>query len=113
MNSYEAALDADAKGYTCIPILPGLKIPAVKWKRFQTEMPTHELYRTWFENTRNGIALITAGLVVFDCDELAKAQLVLEECGPTTHMVRTPRGVHLGYRRRKGVVGKNLVQIKG
>jgi hypothetical protein len=55
----------------------------------------------------------TRGLVVFDCDALEKAALVLRHCGETPHQLRTPRGgIHLGYRRRKGVEVRNLVKIK-
>jgi hypothetical protein len=113
-GNYEIALANAAKGYVSIPLLPGTKIPAVKWKEWQTTMPTPELYRRWFQGTRNNIAIITTGLVIFDCDDAALAGLVLEQCGDTPFKLRTPRGgIHLGYRARKGVRVGNHVKIKG
>lgn len=113
-DNLTTALRAAAIGLRCIPCLPGTKVPAIKWKRFQTEVPTEEDYCAWFADTRTNIALITTGLVIFDCDDPEKEKLVLEECGETTHRIRTPRGgVHLGYRARKGVVVGNRVRIKG
>src|SRR5687767_7201171 len=89
-DGLKAALDAAAKGYTCIPCRPGTKVPLVKWKRYQATCATLEDYRTWFENTRNNIAIITAGMVVFDCDDPANADAVLKNCGETPHRLRTP-----------------------
>src|ERR1700681_2604128 len=97
-GNYEIALNAATKGHVCIPILAGTKTPAVKWKRWQTEKPTEELYWYWFGRTRHSISIITSGMVVFDCDDLSKVELVLEQCGDTTHKLRTPHGIPLGYR---------------
>jgi len=113
-GNYAIALANAEKGYVSIPLLPGTKIPAVKWKRFQTEKPSPELYRAWFLGTRNNLAIITTGLVIFDCDHPEKVERVLQECGDTPYKLRTPRGgMHLGYRARKGVVVGNHVRIRG
>ncbi len=109
----QRALEAAEKGYVPIPMLPGSKVPAVKWKRWQSEMPTEELLREWFADARRNIAIVTTGLVIFDCDDPTKAELVLRECGQTPHVLKTPRGIHLGYRRRRGVELMNEVDIKG
>ncbi len=107
------ALDARGKGLVAIPCHPGTKVPMVKWKEWQREMPPVELQREWFR-TRTNVALICAGLIIFDCDEATKADLVLAECGDTPHKLTTPRGgIHLGYRRRQGVQVANQVKIKG
>src|SRR5579862_2635403 len=111
-DNYEVARDAAAKGIAAVPMLPD-KTPAVKWKRFQTELPSDELLRSWFLGTRYLIAVICTGRVVFDCDDPAKAERVLAECGDTPHKLRTPRGLHLGYRRRLGVVLTNRVKVRG
>ena len=111
-DNLSAALDALGMGYAPVPIVEGLKIPAVKWKGWQDKLPPEELVREWFSVRRN-IAIVTTGMVLFDCDDPAKVDMVLSECGDTTHKIRTPRGVHLGYRRRMGVVLKNSVKIRG
>ncbi|HEX3147895.1 MAG TPA: bifunctional DNA primase/polymerase [Gemmataceae bacterium] len=114
-GNYEVALANAAKGYASIPCFPDTKVPMVKWKPYQTQMPSAEQLRSWFSaETRANIAIVTTGLVVFDCDDPAKAALVLAECGDTPHLLRTPSGgLHLGYRRRKGVPLSNRVKIKG
>jgi hypothetical protein len=113
-GNYELALAHAEKGIVSIPCHPGTKIPCVKWKQWQHEMPPAEVLRTWFADTRNNIAIITTGMVVFDCDDPEKAELVIEHCGDTPHKVRTPRGgIHLGFRKRKGSIVGNQVKIKG
>jgi hypothetical protein len=113
-GNYEVALANAEKGYISIPCHPGTKIPAVRWKRWQTERPTADLYSQWFQGSRNNLAIVTTGLVVFDCDHPDKVDLVLRHCGETPCNLRTPRGgMHLLYRARKGVVVGNHVQIKG
>lgn len=113
-GNYEVALANREMGIGSIPCRPGSKVPAVKWKQWQTRMPPEELLRAWFLGTKNNIAIVTNGLVVFDCDDPEKAALVLAHCGDTPHQLRTPRGgIHLGYRKRKGVLVQNLVKIKG
>lgn len=110
----ESALEALRLGYTPVPIVAGTKIPAVKWKRWQDELPPEDLVRQWFADARRNLAIVTAGLVVFDCDEPDKARRVVAECGETPHVLRTPRGgYHLAYRRRRGVALLNQVKIKG
>ena len=86
----------------------------MKWKPWQRKMPTEELLREWFLGTKNNVAIICSGMVLFDCDDPEKAGLVIGHCGDTPHKVRTPRGgIHLGFRKRKGCVVGNHVKIKG
>jgi hypothetical protein len=100
-------------GIVSIPCAAGTKVPRVKWKRWQKEMPPRRLLEEWFRGTCN-IAILTTGMVVFDCDDAALAGLVLEHCGQTSHVLRTPRGgLHLGYRKRRGDLVRNLVRIRG
>lgn len=102
-----------AKGIVSIPCREGTKVPLVKWKEWQTKLPPEELIRQWFRQRCN-IAIICTGLVLFDVDDPEKEKLVVSECGETSHKLKTPRGgVHLGYRRRKGVAVGNSVKIKG
>lgn len=113
-DSFAIALEAREKGLVAIPCHPGTKVPAVKWKEWQAAMPPIELQREWFRDTRANIAILTTGMVVFDCDDPSMADVVIENCGETLHKLKTPRGgIHLGYRRRRGVDVANRVRIKG
>jgi Bifunctional DNA primase/polymerase, N-terminal len=113
-GNYAVALTNAAMGYSSIPCFPGTKVPMVKWKRYESELPHPTLLREWFLETRANIAIVTTGLVVFDCDDPDQAARVLAECGDTPHQLRTPSGgIHLGYRRRNGVSVSNRVKVKG
>lgn len=112
MNNWEIALEAREKGIVAIPCRPGSKIPAIRWKEWQASMPPLEMQRKWFANDCN-IAIVTTGMVVFDCDDPAQAELVIEKCGETPHKLKSPRGIHLGYRRRHGLMLANQVKIRG
>lgn len=112
-DTLEAALDALSKGIVPVPCHPDTKVPRIKWKEWTERMPDEDVIRFWFRYECN-IALICTGMVVFDCDDPAKVETVITECGDTPEKVRTPSGgVHLMYRRRRGVEVKNLVRIKG
>ena len=113
-DNYETALDAAEKGIVAIPCFEETKVPCVRWKPWQNRMPPRETLRVWFQGTRNNVAIITRGMVVFDIDDPSKLDLVLDECGSTPHMLKTPRGgIHLGYRKRLGTVLTNQVKVKG
>jgi hypothetical protein len=106
--------EAREKGIVAIACHPGTKIPIFRWKLYQTLMPALDEQLRWFENPEANVAILTTGMVVYDCEKLEAAELVLAECGDTPHKLLTPRGgLHLGYRRRAGVVLQNKVKIKG
>src|SRR5207253_1752400 len=109
---FKTALDAAEKGHTCIPCHPGTKIPAVRWRAWQSDMPPVELLREWFREACN-IAIVTTDMVLFDCDDFAAIETVVGHCDLTPHMLKTPRGMHLGYRLPKGEQLKNRVKING
>lgn len=114
IDTYAAALAADALGYASIPLLPGSKAPAIRWRQWQTERPTAEHYRSWFVGTRRNIALVCGDLIVVDVDCGELLDFALEQCGVTPSICRTPRGgFHLHYRARKGVEVANRIEIKG
>jgi hypothetical protein len=112
-NNLDVALDALSKGIAAIPVHPGTKVPMVKWKAFQTELPGEELLREWF-SVRANIAIVTNAMVLFDCETPEVAELVLNHCGDTPHKLRSGGGgVHLGYRKRKNCELHNQIRIKG
>src|SRR5437016_1078408 len=91
-GNYEIARLLAEKGVVSIPCFPDTKVPCLKtWKPWQTMMPPDELLREWFEGTRNNIAIVCTNLVIFDCDDPAKAELVLDYCGDTPHKLKSPR----------------------
>ena len=113
-DTLHAALHAAALGYRSIPCRPGTKVPAVKWKRYQSVAPTLSEYREWFDGTPMNIAILTGEVVVVDCDTPDIAGLVIDHCGETPTICLTPRGgCHLWYRRPSGIVVGNHVRVQG
>src|SRR3982074_1881016 len=113
-DNVELAQVPDRKGHVCIPCFPGTKVPMVKWKPYQTRRPGLEEYTRWFRDTAANIAIICTDMVLFDVDDIAKAEVVLRECGDTPHKLWTPNGgIHLGYRKEHGAVVMNQVRING
>lgn len=114
VSNLDIARRALELGIAAIPCRPGTKFPMVKWKRWQTELPTKELLEAWFADTRANVALICSGAVLFDCEDEETARLVIERTGDTPDKVRTPGGgIHLKFRKRKGVAVANQVKVKG
>ena len=112
-DALSAALDALEKGVAPVPCVEGTKVPAVRWREWQDRLPPETLVRAWFAVRRN-VAVVTSGMVLFDCDDPAQADLVLAHCGDTPHRVRTPRGgLHLVYRLPAGVALTNRVRVLG
>jgi hypothetical protein len=114
-SNFREALELAKKKYRVIPILPGSKAPAIKWKPYQDRDPTEEELWSWFDGTDYGVAFVCGnGLVIVDCDDDNEVDFVTETCGQTPTMTRTPRGgFHLPYRMRKGVRYGNAVNIRG
>jgi len=111
----DTALCCAALGYRCIPIRPGAKAPPLlKWKEYQARVPNEEEYRTWFADTRRNIAVLTGEVVVADVDDPSLLDLVMEKCGETEVMSKTPSGgFHLWYRKRRGLHVGNRVDVRG
>jgi len=96
-----AALDYRRHGLCILP-LGGDKKPAVRWKRYQTELPSEPTIQRWFERPRPGVAVvfgqISGGLASRDFDDMATYSTwardypSLAESLPT---VETRRGRHV------------------
>src|SRR5207245_7704799 len=98
-----AALALLAAGFAIIPLSPGSKLPATKWKPYQTVRPTVRQLEAWFAGTRNNIGLmmgtISGNAVALDFDDPELARLLdLEEIAPRTFVQQTPRGCHVVVR---------------
>jgi len=111
----ETALRYAGNGFTSIPITPGKKSPPlVKWKRYQREKPNLDDYRAWFADGLRNIAIMTGEIVVADLDDPALLGFVMEKCGETTVISKTPSGgFHLWYRKPHGIHVGNRVRLRG
>lgn len=99
----DEALEYFARGWSVIPIKPNSKLPAIKWQRFQSELPTEAEIRKWFAKPRN-IAIVcgavSGDLVVRDFDVLdvyrrwEAANPILARTLPT---VETVKGRHVYF----------------
>jgi len=89
------------------------KVPAIAWKRYQTERPTEAELRAWFTAEQN-LAVITgvvSGVVVVDADSPDAVTWVKRNMLRTPWRVRTARGYHLYY-RHPGVPVSNKARIR-
>jgi hypothetical protein len=110
----ETAMHYAELGYRCIPVRYGAKAPPlVKWKPYQDRSPTAEEYRAWFSDVRRNIAILTGDIVVADVDDPSLVDLVMEKCGETNVISKTPHGLHLWYRKRQGTHVGNRVDVRG
>lgn len=113
MNTLEQAQRWHAYGVATIPIKPGSKAPLVKWKKYQTALPTEADLMGWFAYDHGigaGIAVITGwqGLTVLDFDTvdafqrwrywaMAHGERAEWVCS-RAYQVSTARGVHVYLR---------------
>jgi len=93
-----AALAYLAAGFSIIPLMPGSKLPATKWKPYETLRPTIIQLEAWFEKTRNNIGLMmgtisgNAFALDFDDPRLAWFTFDLEKLAQVTFVQSTPSG---------------------
>jgi len=92
------------------------KIPIVKWKEYQTRIPTEEEVTQWFtENPQANIGIVTgkvSGIVVFDLDSEEGVKYSKSKGGfPKTPAVKTGKGYHF-YMKHPGFVVMNNVNKK-
>ncbi len=109
------ALEYLKLGFRPIPLIAGTKRAQLKWKEYQSRVPTEQEVQSWFADTEQNIALLTGnGVVVVDVDDPTLVEVVIEHCGPTPMRCQTPGGgLHLYYATRPGVHYGNAVRIKG
>lgn len=111
-SNLETALALRELGIPAIPAVE--KTPIVAWKRYQVEIPSEADLVSWFSRGDANLAIITKGLIGFDIDDMKKAGMVLEHCGPTPVRTRTPKhGQHWIYRKVPGENVGNRVDILG
>lgn len=101
MTNLELARNLHAEGFCVLPLLPGGKRPAIRWKRLQDEMPTDRELVYWFATRGWEPGIVTgaiSGIMVIDCDS-PEAVAACEAAGIASVMSqRTSRGRHYVYR---------------
>lgn len=102
------ALALAAAGFSVIPVDPGSKRPAVRWKPWQTKRPSPALLRKWWgENPRRGVGIVTgqvSGVAVLDVDPRnGGLESLSGKALPLTPTAQTPSGgFHYYYRLPQG-----------
>jgi hypothetical protein len=81
----ETALALLDRGWSIVPQLPGAKKPCVRWKPYQTELPTPAQVRRWFGQWREaGLALVlgpVSNVLVIDVDGHEAHEALMERLG--------------------------------
>jgi hypothetical protein len=112
MTVYEMAQDYIRRGWSVIPIKPRDKRPMIPWKEFQTRYATPDELTEWFEETENGVGIVTgklSNLTIVDCDSEEAIHFFEDEShrlgqngADLTYGVKTPHGRHYYYRFVEG-----------
>ena len=105
MTPHQAALAYMARGWLAIPMKPGTKEPAVKFKELQAQdfVVPHIPREGYFQEEPGagvGVLLRPSHLLVVDCDSAAAgAEAVRNTPERCNNVVLSTKGAHLYYRR--------------
>lgn len=93
-------------GWSILPILPGLKRPAVdSWTQYQKRRPTKDELRLWFEDPDMGVGVVTgaiSGIVVVDEDSYKKEGTKLDLETPL-RVISGSGGRHLYFKYTQSI----------
>jgi hypothetical protein len=101
------------EGFSVIPLLSGGKMPAVKWKKYQTELATVEDLVRWFIENDFEPAIVTgelSGITVIDCDNIDAIDACLDSGIESRMTQKTNRGMHFVFRYNGE---RNTVRVNG
>lgn len=84
-------------GLSVIPIDQGTKIPMVKWKEYQTRLPTHAEASSWPWDAMAMLTGVGSGYVVVDCDTREAGAFWSRYRTRTPMVAKTKRGFHFFY----------------
>jgi len=101
------------RGFSVIPLIPGTKKPAIKWKEYTERHATDEEIHSW---TRLDIGLVMgkiSGYVGIDADTKIDARHLYNILPLTTMVTQTANGGHLIYRTNEEVAPAVKTTIKG
>jgi hypothetical protein len=105
-------------GLTPIPLKPGMKEPAIRWKRWQRERPSRERVEAWWQTWPDAnIGLITgrhSGLLVIDIDGAEGAAAITARIAELQIVKsRTRRGEHLYFAHPPHAVQPHVPDLPG
>lgn len=97
--------------FDVIPVLPGNKLPAVKWDPWLNDLDTKKINDYWIENPKHELGFIVGSdVIVFDADgpESVAAIKEIESRFSVTPklVVKTKKGEHHYYRRAADTLAK-------
>jgi hypothetical protein len=97
-------------GLRVFPVNRETKKPAVKWKKYQSELPSIEQCKEWDKGNYN-VAIVTgSGLLVFDIDgDKGRESLKSLPNMPKTWKVKTGRGEHYYFKLSAGQAFKSKI----
>jgi len=95
-------------GLTPLPVRPGTKYPAVKWRDYQNRQPSLAEIEKW--DWRGGIGIVTTGLIVVDCDRGGE-RLTGDRAFPVSWSVKTGSDGFHRYYKGNGQPTRNAVGI--
>lgn len=88
-------------GVSVVPVEPRSKACLVRWRLFESRLPTDSELRTWFRGGAVNLAVVcgTGGLLVLDFDDLSKYSWFVFQSNhlANTYTEFTHRGAHLFY----------------
>jgi len=108
MNAHEMVHSYTELGWLPIPLVPGTKKPAVKFKHLTDSdcaLPIPGIAGQWKYNPSFGCAVLLrpSGLLVVDCDSKdAVMEAMANTPEPCNNVVLTTKGAHFYYRRPDG-----------
>jgi putative DNA primase/helicase len=97
------------EGFSVIPVRPKGKKSLIRWKGYQTRLPSDaELNSWWTKTPKANIGIVTgkiSDLVVIDCDsdDACKRFLAAYPDAKHTRQVKTPRGIHFYFKHTPGI----------
>lgn len=99
-------------GFNVIPIIPGKKIPAVKWDSWLDGLSNEKIAKHWARNPGHELGFIVGdNIIVFDADspESMAALAEIEKAFDLTPnlVVKTNKGTHHYYIRAHGAYAKS------
>ena len=90
-----------SRGFAVLPIIPGVKKPALEWGEFTTDQTDERIMAHWSRHPDHLVAVRCDGLFVIDCDDEqseANYQAMVAPIGPAPFCtMRTTRGHHYYY----------------